>query len=193
MIETVEHPVFTAKDFDRAHKKPGLSAIVRLKNEAEFAKAALESIAPFFDEIIIVFNDCTDRTPEIVAEFAECHANRVRAFHYVPQVVPIATKEHQRTPSHSPHSIVYYCNFALSKASYQICCKWDGDQIADPRGFQQITQYLRQLQPGSRDWWLSPWRMGYLWFTGINLWSARGQLFVHKVRPFAGWKHDIGF
>src|SRR5581483_4356771 len=192
MIETVEHPTFDRADFDSASKAAGLSAIVCLKNEAEFALASLESINPSFDEIIIVYNGCTDRTPEIVAEFARQQGNRVRAFHYVPRVAPLGSREHQTTPANSIHSFVHQCNFALSKASFQIRCHWGGDQIADPISFRQLTQRLRQLPRGSIEWWLSPWRFGYWWYMGMNLWDKQGQLFVSRQYPFLGTRRDHG-
>jgi len=68
MIETVQHPTFKREDFDPA--KSGISAMVRLRNEEDSAAAALEFIQLFFDEFVIVYNQCTDRTPEIVEEFA---------------------------------------------------------------------------------------------------------------------------
>ena len=65
MIEIVKAPTFRQADFETTGKRPGLSAIVNLKNEEDFAEASLNSILPFFDEIVIVFNGCTDRTPAI--------------------------------------------------------------------------------------------------------------------------------
>lgn len=194
MIETVEHPTFRPADFAVAHKKPGLSALVRLHNEEEFAYASLNSIVPYFDEIVVVFNDCTDRTPDIVADFAAEHPRLVRVFKYVPVVMPPGNPhQHGDLSPHSVHSLVYYCNFGLSKASYQIRCKWDGDQIAIPQTMEQVVSQLRGLKPGTREWWLSPWRIGYWWFTGANLWERDQQVYVSKLRPFIGTRHDHGF
>src|SRR5947207_7983507 len=122
MVEIVEHPSFRIEDFDRSKKKPGVSAIVRLKNEEDYLELALASIAPFFDEIVIVYNGCTDRTPEIVERFAASD-KRVRAFHYVPEVFPPGSDMHRRLPADHVNSLVHYYNFALSKASYRVCAK----------------------------------------------------------------------
>ena len=80
MVEVVENPSFKPEDFDPSKKKPGVSAIVRLRNEADYLEKALNSVLPFFDEFVIVYNQCSDRTPEIVAEFANRDSQRVRAF-----------------------------------------------------------------------------------------------------------------
>jgi glycosyltransferase involved in cell wall biosynthesis len=193
MIEVVEQPTFSHSDFDSRHKKPGLSAIVRLRNEEDFAAATLDSIQPFFDEIVIVFNDCSDRTPEIVEEFACRNPDQVRAFHYVPRVYPPGSEQYRLLPINSAHSLVHYCNFALSKATYQIRCKWDGDQIAEAHSFGRVIRQLRNLKPGTMGWWFSPWRLGYWWYTGINLWDAQQRIWVPKTRPFIGRGHDHGF
>lgn len=193
MIKTIEHPTLSPGAFAARGKQPGLSAIVRLRNEQDFAEASLKSVLPFFDEMVIVFNDCTDRTPEIVAEFARQNAEQVRAFHYVPRVFPPGSAQHRRLPATSVHSLVHYSNFALSQATYQIRCKWDGDQIAEPRSFGRVVRALRALTPGTLAWWLSPWRWGYWWYTGINLWDAQNNIWVPQSRPLIGNKRDHGF
>ena len=193
MIETVDAPRFRRSDFAAAGKKPGLSAIVRLRNEEDFAAPSLHSILPHFDEIVIVFGGCTDRTAEIVAEFAKKYPAYVKAFHYVPEVFPQGSSQHARLPPNSVHSLVHYNNFALSKATYRICCKWDGDQIADPDAFGEVVQRLRTLRRGTIDWLFSPWKWGYWWCTGLNLWDHDDKLFVPKGRPLAGRAHDLGF
>lgn len=193
LVETVQYPKFSQVDFSRANKKPGLSGIVRLKNEAEFARLAIESFLPHFDEIIIVYNDCTDATPEIVADLAARFPARVKAYHYLPRVVPIGSREHLNTPANSVHSFVYNSNFALSKASYQIRCMWAGDQVADPASFGRVVRELRGLRRGTLKWWLSPWGIGSWWFTGINLWQADGQIYVRTPWSIIGGYHDQAF
>jgi glycosyltransferase involved in cell wall biosynthesis len=193
MIEVVQAPTFRGEDFDAAGKRPGLSAIVRLSNEEDFAEASLNSILPYFDEIVVVFNDCTDRTPEIVAEFEHQNPKRVRAFQYGPRVYPPGSEAHRRLPANSVHSLVHYYNFALSKASYQVRCKWDGDQIAEPESFGAVVRRLRRIQRGTREWWLSPWQWGYWWYVGVNLWDSKGQVAVPRTRPMIGQAKDHGF
>ena len=49
-------------------RKPGIAAMLRVKDEEEFIKPCLVSIKDFFDEIVIALNCCTDNTPKIIAE-----------------------------------------------------------------------------------------------------------------------------
>jgi glycosyltransferase involved in cell wall biosynthesis len=192
MIEVVEKPHFKPEDFDPAKKKPGISAILRLKNEQDYLEKALDSIRPFFDEFVIVYNQCSDRTPEIIEKFATEEPQRVRAFHYLPEVFPGHSEEHLALPANHVSSLVHYYNFALSKISYRICAKWDGDMIAAPEPFARVVDRLRRINPGSLSWWSSPWRMGFWWYSGVNLCDQDGEIFVIKPWPRSG-KWDHGF
>jgi Beta-1,4-N-acetylgalactosaminyltransferase (CgtA) len=193
MIASVENPNFRPEDFDPARKKPGVSAILRLKNEQDYLEKALNSIRPFFDEFVIVYNQCSDRTPEIVEKFAIEEPKRVKAFHYLPKVFPGGSEQHLALRADHVSSLVHYYNFALSKISYRICAKWDGDMIAAPEPFDRVMNQLRRIKPGSLSWWLSPWRMGFWWYSGVNLWDQAGKVFVIKPRPRSGSKRDCGF
>jgi glycosyltransferase involved in cell wall biosynthesis len=193
VIETVEIPAFKPEDFDWARKKPGISVIVRLRDEEEYAEQALDSILPFFDEVVIVFNQCSDRTPEIVEEFANKDPQRVRAFHYVPEVFPQGSEQYRILPANHVSSLVHYYNFALSKASYRVRAKWDGDMIAAPEPLGRAVERLRNLRPGTLSWWLSPWKMGFWWYMGVNLWDRDGEVLVNGSFPISGDKKDHGF
>ena len=52
---------------------------------------------------------------------------------------------------------------------------------------------LRDLKPGTLGWWLSPWRLGYWWFKGVNLWEHDGEILVTKKRSLVGHRADSGF
>lgn len=193
MVEVVEKPSFKIEDFDRAGKKPGLSAIVRLKNEEDFAERALQSIAPFFDEIVVVYNGCTDRTPEIVEHFAAAEPERVKAYHYVPEVFPQGSEMHRRLPADHASSLVHYYNFALSRATRRVCAKWDGDMIAAPGPFGALIERIRRARTSPLRRWTSPWCAGFWWFRGVNLVDRDGRVFVLKSHPRAGSRWDTGF
>ena len=48
--------------------KRGVSGIMRVKNDAEFIKASVESCIDALDELIIVYNDCSDNSPQVIEE-----------------------------------------------------------------------------------------------------------------------------
>jgi glycosyltransferase involved in cell wall biosynthesis len=193
MIDVAEKPCFKLEDFDPARKKLGITAVVRLRNEQDYAEQALNSILPFVDEFVIVYNQCSDRTPEIVERFAKQEPNRVKAYHYVPEVFPQGSEKHAALPGHHVSSLVHYSNFALSKATYRILFKWDGDMVAAPEPFGRIVDSLRGIKAWALSWWRSPWKMGWWWCSGVNLWDHNGKIFVPKVRPRVYGKKDLGF
>ena len=194
MIETVEKPLFLNSDFAAARKRPGISAFMRLHNEEDFAAAAINSILPFFDEIIVVYNTCTDRTPEIVADFARRYPDCIKAYHYVPEVFPQGSRVHTLLPADSVNSLVHYTNFAMSKATRRIRCIWDGDEIAIPQTLGRVTEQLRALRPGGGvNWLLSPHQWGYWYFSGVNLWDQDSVINVPQSLPEVGHRREHGF
>lgn len=193
MIERVEHPYFSIADFDPRRRVPGISAIVRVKNEAEFVEQAVTSILPYADDIVITFNDCTDATPEIVAELARREPEQIRAYEYVPRVFPAGSDEQRKLPPNHVNSFVFYTNFALSLARCRVCFMWDGDQIAIPEAFTRIVRRIRTLSPREPSWWFSPWMFGFWYYQGVNLWAQQGKLCVIKKIPLMGQEYDHGF
>jgi len=193
MVEIVENPAFKPQDFDPSNKKPGVSAILRLRNEADYLEQALNSILPFFDEFVIVYNQCSDRTPEIVEQFVSKDPQRVKAFHYLPEVFPQGSEQHRALPANHVSSMVHYANFGLSRVSYRGCALGDGDMIAAPDALGQVMDRLRSLEPRTLSWWLSPWTLSYWWFKGVNLWDQDGKVFVLKSWPTSGSRKDHGF
>jgi glycosyltransferase involved in cell wall biosynthesis len=193
MIEVVEKPSFKPEDFSPVKKKPGITAILRMRNEQDYLAQAFNSIRPFFDEFVVVYNQCTDRTPELVEQFVRQEPYRTRAFHYVPEVFPQGSERHAALPAHHVCSLVHYSNFAYSKASYRICLVWDGDMIAAPGPLGNIVNRLRSIKPRTLTWWRSPWKHGWWWFSGVNLWDHEGKIFVPKTRPKVSGRRDHGF
>jgi hypothetical protein len=65
--------------------------------------------------------------------------------------------------------------------------------IAAPEPLARIVDRMRSIKPGTLNWWRSPWKMGWWWFSGVNLWDHDGKLFVPKTRPKHSGKKDMGF
>ena len=65
-------------------KKPGVSAVLRIKNEEDKIYYSLGSILAIFDEIVVVDNGSQDRTPEIVRTFKQRYdsTNKIRFYSY---------------------------------------------------------------------------------------------------------------
>lgn len=153
-------------------RKPGISGFMRLKNEEQFVERAIESVIDSLDELVIVYNGCTDRTPEIIESCRLRYPDRIRVFEYRPEIAQPGSVEHERTPMDSPHSMVNYYNFALVKTTRKVAIKIDGDEcyLKDP--FRQLTGEIRA---GKRSMPIG--------VSGINLWDEKGEIFVNGGHP----------
>ena len=60
-------------------RKPGLSAMLRLKNEEEWIRPCLLSIQGWFEELAVFLQNSTDRTEAIIREM---NLPQVRIYHY---------------------------------------------------------------------------------------------------------------
>lgn len=107
--------------------KPGLSGLVRLKNEEAWCRLALESFVGWCDELVIVLNAPTDRTPEIVADFAARHPT-ARVFDYPHAIWPLGPG-HDRIPDTDPRASAAFYNFTQGQAAYSHAVKLDGDMV----------------------------------------------------------------
>lgn len=91
----------------------GISVLIAAQNEERLIQASVESYLGFADEIIVVTNGSTDRTPEICARLEKEYADVVRFFD---------RPEFPDLPQNR--------SFALSKARYRWIAKFDGDFVA---------------------------------------------------------------
>ncbi|MEM5502288.1 hypothetical protein WNY59_11900 [Ahrensia kielensis] len=116
---------------------------MRIRNGADFLEPTIRSHIDHFDEIIAVYNQCTDETPDILGRLAQEYGKRLRVFHYIDRVFPPGSDGHAKTPPDSPNSLVNYYNFALSKTSYRTVTKLDDDHIALDQPLKQLTRRIR--------------------------------------------------
>lgn len=175
---------FTPGDLSPDERKPGISAIMRLRNSEDFLEAVVASHAPYFDEIVAVHNRCTDRTPEILANLQERFPGKITVHPYEPRVFPSGTPGHRSEPPESPHSLVNYSNFALTRSTRRIVTLLDDDHVAIRPQVARLTSEIRRARRLGRAMWC---------FSGLNLDVGKdGSIGVRKAAPFAG-NGDHGF
>jgi glycosyltransferase involved in cell wall biosynthesis len=168
---------FQPSDLDKA-RKPGLSGFMRIRNGEDWLALSIESHLPYFDEIVAVYNDCSDRTPQILEDLATRFPDKIKVVHYEPVVHPSNSDLHIRTPASSVHSIVNYYNFSLAQTTRTIATKLDDDHLAIPAQWQAMRDFLAGKQ----------FRLGNEMpcFSGINLVHTDGGLKIHATVPLAG-------
>ena len=98
MTETVSGYTFRAADLKAGQRRPGVGAFMRIRNGADFLERTILSHIDFFDEIVAVYSQCTDATPDILARLQQVHGEKLRVFHYADRVFPPGSEGHAATP-----------------------------------------------------------------------------------------------
>lgn len=163
-----------------APRKPGISAYMRIKNEEQFVRLAIESHLPFYDEIIACYNDCTDNTEAILLDLQQQYPDKIRLFHYLPKVHMYGTTAHKNTPGNSVHSFANYSNYALSQCAYCVAAKLDADHLAIPKNLAPLIQTIRND--------IAAGKQKFYYFSGVNLILKDGEILCgwYKEYPFSG-------
>lgn len=109
----------------------GLSAFVRCQNEEEYIVASLMSVYRVFDEIVVILNNSTDATRELVTDLA-CGRSKIRVLEYDNVCSATGPGYFERVEADPPSSLAAYYNWCLEQTRFSHVCKWDGDMIATP-------------------------------------------------------------
>lgn len=128
--------------------RPGVSGIMRVKNDAEFVEACIDSCIDALDELIIVYNDCSDDTPRLVEKKRLQYPEKIKVYEYKYKVYSVNLSENDYNyalslPNNSPHLLCNYYNYALSKVSYSYAVKIDADQLYFPEQLKKWCDYCR--------------------------------------------------
>ena len=65
---------------NRLNLKNGLSGLIRARNEAKFISLCIDSCIDALDELIVVYNDCSDKTEEILEEKVKQYPGKLKIF-----------------------------------------------------------------------------------------------------------------
>ncbi|MGE0551876.1 MAG: glycosyltransferase family 2 protein [Gemmatimonadales bacterium] len=127
---------------------PGVSAMVRVRNEAAKIDLCLRSILPLFDEVVVIDNASEDATVAIVRGLMQSapHGERIKLWSYPFRLARFGP-EHAATPADSLHSAVYFTNWSLSRCGHRFVCKWDGDMVlvrAAAHSFRALLERVRR-------------------------------------------------
>ncbi|MCC5615177.1 tetratricopeptide repeat protein [Nostoc sp. CHAB 5836] len=159
-IIQVKHPVINQSSFEPETRQDGISGVMLIHNEAEFLAQVIDTWIDAVDELVIVFNNCTDNSPQIIEEYEKKFYPKIRAFHYLPRVYSPNTKEQLELDINNINSFTFYSNFNLSQTRYKICVEVNGDHVGIPEHLKNIYQFLKT----------NPLQNTALFFSGLNLW-----------------------
>lgn len=126
---------------------PGVTAVLRVRNEANSLPWSLPQLLRATDEVLLVDNGSTDDTPAVAGEIATRHglADRLRVVEY-PYRLSRCGPEHLDTPPESTHSLVWFNNWAESLVTTSYAVKWDGDMALTLDGERALAAFSWQVQ-----------------------------------------------
>src|SRR5690606_26502790 len=96
-VTAVDGYRFTPADLQVGERRPGISAFMRIRDGAFSLEAAIRSHIGHYDEIVAVYNRCTDATPDILARLAREFGPKLQVWHYLPRVFPPGSEGHRST------------------------------------------------------------------------------------------------
>jgi len=177
-VETVSGYQFRPTDMHVADRTDGISAFMRCRNGANFVESTIRSHIGFYDEIVVVYNQCEDDTPAILARLQQEYGPKLRLYHYTDRVHPLGSGDHAAANADSPNSMVNYSNFVLAKTRHRIVVKLDDDHFAIPGA---VAKMVSNLRAGRLD------KTVQHCFSGLNLArNASGALCIPAFDPVVG-------
>ena len=166
-----ENPIINFDD--SIIRQDGISAFMRIKNGEDYLKASILSIINQIDELICVFNGCTDNTEKILLELEKKYLTKIKVYKYIPEVYPVNSEKYLNTAEESVHSLAYYYNFALSKTTKKYCIKFDDDQIYFPNKFLELK---KEMDSSKENYTIGS--------KGINLFDFKNELYINLSDEF---------
>ena len=140
-------------DFDVAwprdfrDQKPGVTAVLRVKNEARSLPWVLPPLFEAVQHVVVVDNQSDDGTPEVARRVAEESgaAERLTVTAY-PFDVSRCGAEHLATPEASVHNLAYFYNWSFAHVDTAYSMKWDGDMVLTREGIETYAELSWQLE-----------------------------------------------
>ena len=128
-------------------QSPGLTAVLRVRNEARSLPWVLPPLFHAVQRIVIVDNQSTDGTADVARAVArEAGApDRLHVTDY-PFVVSRCGAEHLETPERSVHNLAYFYNWSFSHVETAYSMKWDGDMVLTVEGVDTFADLAWQLE-----------------------------------------------
>lgn len=127
--------------------QPGLTSVLRVKNEARSLPWVLPPLFRAVQEVVVIDNQSDDGTPEVAREVAERAGagDRLTVTEY-PFDVSRCGAEHLGTPEDSVHNLAYFYNWSFAHVRTAYSMKWDGDMVLTAEGVETYADLAWQLE-----------------------------------------------
>ena len=143
-VENIEE--YNCRNLSYVSKKVGISAMLRVKNEATNIERVLKTCCTLFDEIVLIDNQSTDNTVDLALKCQKTIPNgdRIKIYDY-PFDVARCGSDNFNCPEDSVHSLAYFYNYSKSKCSYSHIFKWDGDMFVTNNMLIKLQALLHEI------------------------------------------------
>ncbi len=127
--------------------EPGMTAVLRVKDEARSLPWVLPPLFEAVQHVVIVDNQSTDGTPDVARQVAAWlgAASRLTVTSY-PFGVSRCGAEHLGTPELSVHNLAYFYNWSFAHVGTAYSMKWDGDMVLTAEGIATFADLSWQLE-----------------------------------------------
>ena len=143
-------------------------AFIRVCNERETLRQSLDSIVGAISRGIIVYNECTDGSEEIIKEFCSKH----QGFRCVEFPYPVARCRCTQEEFESKKTLADYYNFALSFIPQgEWLVKIDADQIYDAQKLKESFKLVSK-----------PYEI--VFYCRVNLHCFENKIYIDKKASF---------
>ena len=134
---------------DERPLEPGLTAVLRVKNEAGALPWVLPHLFRAVRAVLVVDNGSTDGTPDVARRLADeaGAAERLSVVTY-PFSISRCGPEHLATPPDSVHSLTYFYNWSFAQVATSYALKWDGDMVLTETGVNALRDLAWQVETG---------------------------------------------
>lgn len=129
------------------NRKKGYSFLLRVKNEEDTIRNCILSIIKYADEIIVVLNNSTDKTEEIVLRMMK-NNSKIKLYYYDIDV-PRYGLEHSYSYDNintKNNTLTNYYNWVDSKSSFNKKIKWDGDFVAIEDNLLELLNHYKKYE-----------------------------------------------
>lgn len=129
-----------------------VTGIMRVKNEGPFIRNCIESCINALDELVVVYNDCTDNSADEIEKMVRKYPDKIRSYEYPYEVRAenLSKQEFEEIKASSednPHLLSTYANFALSKVRTEYAVKIDADQVYFTTKLKEWCDFMRDCAP----------------------------------------------
>lgn len=160
---------------------PSVGAVYRVKNGESFISASILSIAPICKEIIVVDNNSSDRTIEIVEglKLSLSKITEIKIFKYENELIKAGVGYKKQLKANPSGSLANYYKFCFSKCSCDYLFKVDAHLIFTPLGLNLIQNKIKMKIP-------------YIRFRCDELYGAISSFEPSIFHKNSGWKFVDG-